>query len=322
MDLYEILEINSNASELEIKKAYYKLAKKYHPDKNNSIDSIELFHKIQSAYEILIDQKTRNQYTEMPDLEKQTFLTILNKIINDEIDFSDLIKYCNNLDERDINYIQNNFIDFLKKINVVEVLNIMKGFFPKDKCTNINYSESESDNIKDVYIEYYDILPLFIQKINNLDIKIELNITINDIIYKNKKKIKIKRSIDDGSTTSTFLFAITNQYIVFPNSGDFLNGVFGNLIVKLNLPNNLYWNNNIIIISKSINLYELIYGLNIIINMDESENIVINDYCPHRDGLIIELNKYYKTNYNLILKLFLNYNDNFENKEIIKKFFS
>jgi len=52
MDLYEILEIKSNASEVEIKKAYFKLAKIYHPDKNNASDASEKFHKIQTAYEI------------------------------------------------------------------------------------------------------------------------------------------------------------------------------------------------------------------------------------------------------------------------------
>ena len=190
MDLYKILEIDISASEIEIKKSYFRLIKIYHPDKNNSNDANEKFQKIQSAYEILINEKSRNEYIKMPDDEKNTFTNILEKIINNDINFCDLIKYCNNLDDTDKNYIQNNFFDFLKKINTNEVLNMVKGFFPKKKINNINYSESDVDIFDDNYAEYYDILPICIHKFNKLDIIIELNITIIDIINNNKKKNK------------------------------------------------------------------------------------------------------------------------------------
>ena len=133
MNLYEILELEIPSSEIEIRKAYFRLVKLNHPDKNKSIDANEKFQKIQSAYEILINEKSRNEYLQMPDEEKHSFIEILDKIINDNINFNDLIKYCNNLDTNDINYIQYNFMDFLKKINVEEVLNMVKGFFPKKK---------------------------------------------------------------------------------------------------------------------------------------------------------------------------------------------
>ena len=45
MDLYEILKINNNATTEEIKKAYYKLAKMYHPDKCKEEDADELVRK-------------------------------------------------------------------------------------------------------------------------------------------------------------------------------------------------------------------------------------------------------------------------------------
>ena len=322
MNLYEILELDMPSSEIEIKKAYFRLVKLNHPDKNKSIDANEKFQKIQSAYEILINEKSRNEYLKMPDEEKHSFIEILDKIINDNINFNDLIKYCNNLDTTDINYIQYNFIDFLKKINVEEVLNMVKGFFPKKKITSINYSDSDIDVYEDVYAEYYYILPIFIQKFNKLDIRIDLNINIKDIINKNKKKIKIKRNINNNIITSTFIFTITNPYIVYLNLGDIEDNNYGNLIIKLNLPNNLYWDYNTILISQSINLYELIYGLDLKINIDDNEYININNWCSYKDGLIIDLNNYYKSNKNnLILKLFLDWNDTIENKEILKKYF-
>ena len=54
-DYYEILEINKNATEEEIKKAYRKLAKKYHPDANpdNKKEAEEKFKEVSEAYEVL-----------------------------------------------------------------------------------------------------------------------------------------------------------------------------------------------------------------------------------------------------------------------------
>ncbi len=60
--LYETLEINDNASEAEIKKAYRKLARKYHPDVNKNKDAEEKFKEINSAYEILSDKEKKQQY--------------------------------------------------------------------------------------------------------------------------------------------------------------------------------------------------------------------------------------------------------------------
>ncbi len=59
MNLYNILEIKNTASEIEIKKAYIKLVKIYHPDKNNLSNAKEKFQQIQMAYEILSNNKTR-----------------------------------------------------------------------------------------------------------------------------------------------------------------------------------------------------------------------------------------------------------------------
>jgi curved DNA-binding protein len=60
--LYETLEISENASEAEIKKAYRKLARKYHPDVNKEKGAEDKFKEINSAYEILSDKKKKAQY--------------------------------------------------------------------------------------------------------------------------------------------------------------------------------------------------------------------------------------------------------------------
>lgn len=63
MDQYSILGVSRTATANEIKKAYRKLALKYHPDKNNgNKESEEMFKKISDAYSILGDENKRKKY--------------------------------------------------------------------------------------------------------------------------------------------------------------------------------------------------------------------------------------------------------------------
>jgi molecular chaperone DnaJ len=59
-DYYEVLGINKDASKDEIKKAFHKLAHKYHPDKNGGDET--KFKEINEAYQILSDDEKRRQY--------------------------------------------------------------------------------------------------------------------------------------------------------------------------------------------------------------------------------------------------------------------
>lgn len=62
-DYYQILGIAKTASEAEIKKAYRKLALKWHPDKNQDKEkSTEMFKQIGEAYAVLIDKRQRDIY--------------------------------------------------------------------------------------------------------------------------------------------------------------------------------------------------------------------------------------------------------------------
>ncbi len=63
-DYYKTLEIDRNASDQDIKKAFRRLALQYHPDKNpaNSVQAGEKFKEINEAYQVLGDKQKRGQY--------------------------------------------------------------------------------------------------------------------------------------------------------------------------------------------------------------------------------------------------------------------
>lgn len=61
-DYYEVLGVSKDASKEEIKKAYRKLSKQYHPDINKEADASEKFQEVKEAYEVLSDEQKRAQY--------------------------------------------------------------------------------------------------------------------------------------------------------------------------------------------------------------------------------------------------------------------
>ena len=65
--LYDQLNISSDATDKDIKKAYHKLSMKWHPDKNidNKEEATENFQKISEAYSILSDEKKRKMYDQI-----------------------------------------------------------------------------------------------------------------------------------------------------------------------------------------------------------------------------------------------------------------
>jgi hypothetical protein len=338
MDLYEILEIKPNASESEIKKAYYKLAKLYHPDKNSSQEATIKFQKINSAYEILINDKSRIEYNKMNATQKDGFINSLDKLINifkgdtsdeaiydlinDTFDLNEFKKY--GINKQDVEYIEKNIIQFFRAINVKELFVMIKdGVVPRKNFNNtINCSESDMEYFDEMCAEYYYTLPISVQQNNPHDIKLELSIKLGDITSCSKRKIKIKRKINNEIDMQTFIFNVTTPYIVFYGAGDSNQQNYGNLIIKLILPNNLIWNENIILIEQPIKLYEMIYGFSMKLDLGNN-NININKWVASRDGFYINIsNDIHNLKSELAIKLYLDYEHSDEKELILKQNFS
>jgi len=82
--LYDTLGVSTNATSGEIKKAYYKLAKQHHPDKNPDASAKKRFQELAEAYQVLSDDGTRAKYDaggaselQEPKMDAKAFYTLI-----------------------------------------------------------------------------------------------------------------------------------------------------------------------------------------------------------------------------------------------------
>lgn len=91
-DYYEVLGVDKNASEAEIKSAFRKLAKKYHPDVSKEPDAAEKFKEAQEAYAVLSDTQKRSQYDQFGHAAFQGGASGASGFDFGDFDFSDIFE--------------------------------------------------------------------------------------------------------------------------------------------------------------------------------------------------------------------------------------
>ena len=103
---YEILGIEKNATNQEIKKAYKKIVIKCHPDKNidNKEKAEKIFKKVTEAYSILSDSDKRKRYDLYGTTENSSqinymdvFTNFMNNFVENNQEIINDIKSCNNM---------------------------------------------------------------------------------------------------------------------------------------------------------------------------------------------------------------------------------
>lgn len=192
MNYYEILEIDSKATKEEIKKKYYLLSKKYHPDKNNGED--EHFKKIKEAYDILYDDEERKKY----DIQ-----LLFGDINFTEEDIELLDRYYKRL-------INSNEFKLLKLLYNSIPQNVKTDIWNKFKKVSKNQIVKAHKSIDIRYLFHDETINLFIKKEDyiNKKIKILYIFTNNGIYYLYLRERYPKLIIDNLGCFLTIHFYI------------------------------------------------------------------------------------------------------------------
>ena len=200
--LYEILGVKENATEEEIKKAYRKLARKYHPDVCKEPECEEKFKEINTAYEILKDPEKRKQYDMYGDqifdkagmnyndfMHSNNFQDI-NEILNEIFGFGGTKGFNDNIYEEILKQEFSIKIPLSKayKGTILEIEGkkvkippkIKNGAKVKFKINNIPYV---------LHVEIFNDIPNL--ELKNNDIYTNMDITLSEAIEGVKKEIKI-----------------------------------------------------------------------------------------------------------------------------------
>lgn len=294
MNPYDILNIPHNSNKEEIRKAYLKLALKYHPDRDKSNN--DKFIEIQNAYQILINNYDNHKNPELYYNIKNFFINkyphlsnslynIIKSFYKDNNDFiknQDIIKqYINNYD---IPNIYNHILNTINNINLDFNIN------------QLHITKNISISLSDLYFNNHININIHRNTKNNYNyLLIPIDIFYNSLFKfdKNNKNIKNNNDNNKDDNYNDDNYDLFNDItIVIHNEGEIKYGISGNIILNISFSNTNYTIINIcdLFINIDIPIYDYLYGgyflykhidnIEYVIHFDnfiENENIISFD---------------------------------------------
>lgn len=265
-NLYNVLELNDNATQEEIKKSYRRLSLLFHPDRNNnSPESTVRFQKISSAYETLSDEEKRKNYDiQLKGTSQSTnFQNFFNQP-NKEFDATDIL-----------NFFSNNFFNNSASVNGVKLgNNIFNMDNLKQKLAKPTpIIKTETITLSKAYTGYN--MPI---EITRWIVENEMKREETETIY-----IPVPPGVDN------------NEIIIIRDKGNILSeNNIGDIKIFIKIINDTEFTRNglDIIYNKTIGLKEALCGFSFDINYLDGRVFKLN----HNNGNIIT------HNYNKVLK--------------------
>ena len=271
---FTILNLSSNASLQDIKKAYRSLSIRYHPDKNNQANP-DLFNKVNDAYVKLTNNFNTIQIC-LQNMKFQQSMTLQNT--NSSLG----LVHGHGLDANNNNNNNNNNINNINNINNNNNINNINNYEDITITLNINYCDAYNGSSKPVTIER----KLFINNVISREM---------ETLY-----IVITKGID------------TNEMIILQNKGNvYINNAitnYSNIKIIIVLTKHEYFERNglDIIFIKTISLKEALVGFsfNLIHINNKHYNIVSNEIIDFKYEKIIANLGFIRDSYigNLIIK--------------------
>lgn len=262
MDFYKILNLKKDASQDDIKKAYRKLAMKYHPDRNqNDKKAEEKFKEIQKAYETLGDPKKRAEYdydhnTNYRNKKTQAYESHSGDFFKEN--FSDIF--------------DDHFSSFFKQREYIQQIALPINFWEAIKGTTkifqINFDDNGTIKTYEVKLKIpsgSDSGDSFIININEEKIQIILDVSQDTNFQRNNLDLFLKVDIP-------FNLALIGGKVIFPHwDGD----------LEVSLPPGLNNGNQVLLANKGIQKGFFRGDLYLVVNVtipknltDEQKNII------------------------------------------------
>lgn len=144
---YEILEISTDATTVEIKTAYRKLARKFHPDINKTPEAIEKFKEITQAYETLSNPQKREQYNILNGIFKNTQQTTSSKKAEEEYRNSTSKNNKNTTKTTTSTTTQTPKTKTRSQFSILKIFKYWSTKFKKNQRTKENKKPKKGDNI-------------------------------------------------------------------------------------------------------------------------------------------------------------------------------